>query len=208
MNNHVLFVVVGASGSGKGVLLRSVRDMGERHIVVINKGVTRKRKTTDGSEMTIYRPDELSNEDYDIVYANYLALYGIRTSDIWEALSHGRHALLICSNFASIDKDKKPIPDTVPAIPTLRRVFGPLMKLVYLHSHIDQDMSQEHQSEIAAADLKETRVRKKKIPIVRGYYVDNIGRFDHVLLNVGEPEDLSDQVFRLISFYDKKEGII
>lgn len=208
MNNPVLFVVVGASGSGKGVLLRSVRDMGERHIVVINKGVTRKRKTTDGPEMAIYRPDELLNEDYDIVYANYLALYGIRTSDIWEALSHGRHALLICSNFASIDKDKKTIPGAMPAIPILRRVFGPLMKLVYLHSQIDQDISQEHQSEIAAADQKETRVRKKKIPIVRGYYVDNIGQFDHVLLNVGEPEDLSDQVFRLISFYDKKEAII
>ena len=200
MNSPVLFVIVGTSGAGKGVLLRSVRDLGESRVTVIPKATSRERKANDGEELVFY-PDGRFPRCYDIVYGNYRGKYGISTGAIWDALAQGKHALLICSNLSNIGKDGRPIRGFVPAIPTLHRVFGPLMKLVYLYSLVTPQDSEHHQREIAAQDVEDIEVRKRKIPTVRKYYVDNIGLFHHVLLNVGDPEDLSDQLFRLVLLY-------
>lgn len=201
MRSPSLFIIVGASGSGKGLLLRSVRDMGEKHIVVIPKATTRAKKTTDGDEFLFFPHWTDFPAKFDVVYGNYKASYGIPTSDIWEVLRCGKHALLICSNFASLDEGGKPLRGHKAAIPHLCSVFGPLAKLVYLHSHVTQEEAEDHQRVIGAENAAEIETRKSKISTVRKYYVENIALFDHVLLNVGDPEDLSDQMFRLIRWY-------
>jgi len=187
MKNPVLFVVVGASGAGKGVLLRSVRDMGERHVVVIPKVTTRSPKTTDGPEMISVSSIDLKR--YDIQYGNYKAQYGISSREVYLGLRSGRHCLVICSNMKI-------------AIPQLKEIFGPLMKLVYLYAPITPEVTEENQRLIGATRSDETKVRKDKVSVIFRYYIDNIGIFDHVLLNVGDPEDLSDQMFRLVQSYN------
>ncbi len=186
MRQPTLFVIVAASGAGKGVLLRSVRDMGERHMIVIPKVTTRRRKTTDGPEMIHVR--RIDRKRYHVVYGNYKSHYGISTEDIYAALRLGRHCMLICSNMKS-------------AIPALKAALGPLMKLVYLYAPPDPESTESNQILIGATDQDETRIRKNKVWVVFRYYVDNISLFDHVLLNVGDPEDLSDQMFRLVQSY-------
>jgi hypothetical protein len=182
----IIFVIVAASGAGKGVLLRAVRDMGERHILVIPKVTTRRRKTTDGPEMVRVRT--IDPAIYDIQYGNYKAQYGISTLAIYNALRAGRHCLLICSNMKS-------------AIPTLIEKFGESIRLVYLYAPPNPEGTAANQILIGATSDEETRLRKDKVWAVFQYYVDNIQAFDHVLLNVGEPEDLADQMFRLVENY-------
>ena len=201
MPRAVLFVVVGASGSGKGILLRALRDMGERRVVVIRKATSRRPKTSDGPEMVNYEGRPFPRK-YDIIYGNYRARYGIASTDIWRAITTGKHALLICSNFVSRDELGQSMPGLVDAIPRLHSLFGPLMRLVYLHSATTADSTRRHLEEIATEDAGEIETRMEKVDIVRRYYVDNAGLFDHVLLNVLEPEDLSDQMFRLVRLYD------
>jgi ribose 1,5-bisphosphokinase PhnN len=185
----VLMVVVAASGAGKGVLLRSLRDMGDRHIVVVPKVTTRKAKTSDGGEMISLWPDKtIADPRYDIKYLNYEAQYGIATGDIFDALRSGRSGMLICSNFET-------------AIPELKAVFGLSMKLLYLYAPIKPADTKEHQRHIAAEKASEIAIRMEGIEIVHKYYVDNIAIFDHVLINVGLPEDLSDQLFRILRSY-------
>ena len=198
--SSVLFVIVGASGSGKGLLLHAVRDMGPQHITVIPKMTTRTQKATDSDEMICGRPLPFPAE-YDILYGNYKATYGIPTCKIWNALLERKHALLICSNFASLDEGGRSIPGLQHAIPALHDIFGPAIKLVYLHSRVTEEAAERHARQIATEDEDEIAVRKGKVIAVRRYYVDNIGYFNHVLLNVGESEDLTDQMFRLVRWY-------
>jgi len=190
MSNPYIFLIVGASGTGKGILLRALRDMGERHVVIIPKQTTRKSKTTDGDEMMSIYPKKKFDPKFDILYGNYLNKYAICSSNIWENIKKSKFQVLIVSNLKAIKK--------------LYHHFGSLIKLIYLYSPVDKEQLEKHQKDIATEDKKEIEVRKSKIEVVHDYYVDNITVFDHVLLNIQEPEDLCDQIFRLFQYYREK----
>ena len=191
MSNPYIFLIVGASGSGKGLLLRALRDMGQRHVIIIPKQTTRRSKTTNGDEMISIYPKKKIDPKFNIIYGNWLNKYGICSSDIWENIKKGKYQVLIVSNLNAIKK--------------LYHRFGPLIKLIYLYSPVDKEQLEKHQKDIAAENKNEIEVRKSKIKVVHDYYVDNITMFDHVLLNMQEPEDLCDQIFRLFQYYREKE---
>lgn len=190
MPKPYIFLIVGASGAGKGTLLRALRDMGQRHVVIIPKQTTRAPKATDGDEMVSVYPRKKVDPEFDVKYRNYLNEYGICSAEIWENVKTSKFQVLIVSN--------------LKAIKELYHRFGPLIKLIYLYSPIREEGLEKHQKDIAAEDTDEIAVRKSKIEVVHGYYIDNITMFDHVLLNTQEPEDLSDQIFRLFQYYQKE----
>lgn len=201
MHKPVLLNIVAASGAGKGVLLRSIRDMCGRYISIIPKATNRERRATDGDEIVGYADGNFPSY-YDIIYGNYTNKYGIPTKAIWDCFQNGKHAFLICSNFKSVNKDGKRLKGFDDAIPKLKKFFGPALKLVYLFSLINPTVSKAHHNQIAVDDPKEIDIRNQKINTVNQYYFDNIEYFDHVLLNIKEPEDLNDQLFRLILYYN------
>ena len=190
MSNSYIFLIVGSSGSGKGTLLRALRDMGERHVTIISKQTTRESKTTDGDEMISIYPKKKFDPKFDIIYGNYLSKYAICSSNIWENILKGKFQVLIVSNLKAIKK--------------LYDHFGSLIKLIYLFSPVDKEQLGKHLKDIATEEKKEIEVRKSKIKVIHNYYLDNITVFDHVLLNIQEPEDLCDQIFKLFQYYREK----
>jgi guanylate kinase len=195
MLNPYLFLIVGASGSGKGTLLRALKDMGDRYVTVISKITTRPPKATDGDELISINPAptaiQKTQKDfeikYDIVYGQYKYHYGISTSDILQNFKKGKFQVLIVSNSDAIKK--------------LYQKFEPIIKLIYLYSPIDVEKLEAHQINIGTESPEEIEKRKKGIEEIHKFYITNISRFDHVFLNIREPEDMFDQIFRLFKRY-------
>ena len=70
-----------------------------------------------------------------------------------------------------------------------------------MYSPIDGEKLAEHQKNIGTANDQEIEQRKKGIDQLHKFYVNNISRFDHVFLNIREPEDMFDQIFRMFKHY-------
>jgi hypothetical protein len=200
-NSPVILNIVGAEGSGKGLLLRSARDMGDHYIDIIKKATTRKPQLTDTGELEFYESVDSFHDKYNIIYGNYKHHYGISTSDIWHAISIGKVAFLINSNFSGATQRGEVYKDDIGAVQLLKAEFGPLFKLIYIHTDISRDEIVKHSQIIDVKEPDVVALKADKALTVASYFTDNIEAFDHVLLNVRAPEDLSDQLFRLTMLY-------
>ena len=183
-----LFVLVGASGSGKDLLIRAVNDMGARHAQIIPKHTSRDRLPNDGNEMTCDGDPGYDLDGCDIQYENYGDKYGIKSDEIWEGLRKGAFQVVVVSN--------------LDAIKELRKIFGDLTVLIYVHS----DMSAEEYRRVTAeyrndADYVERRVTEYRLAF--DIYLRHFLAFNHVLIYAGLDEDLYDQIFRLFRAYER-----
>ncbi len=181
-----IIAIVGGPGSGKDLLVRALTDLWSRHAIVVPKHTSRKRRPDDGSEMIC--PDDAGFDlgACDVIYESFGERYGLKTGDIWKGLLTGVFQVVVVSD--------------VNAINRLREVFAKLVVLIYVHSEVAES---EYVSRERLQDHDEYVARR-----ARGFwtaydtFLRNFGAFDHVLIHAAEPEDLYDQMFRLMRAYE------
>lgn len=176
-----IFVIVGGKTSGKDEIIRAVYELGNLHAQIIPKFTSRSRHSDDGKEIKcnyIFEKDSESGNKYkalsqeddreydcDIVYEKNNNKYGINTHDIWEGLRRHKFQVIVVSELEAIN--------------SLRKIFGSLVKLIYIHGQDDEEDSLEFQ-----------------------LFVQYFDFFDHVLIYESRKEDLYDQLFRLFRAYE------
>lgn len=188
MSTPKLIVVVGAPGSGKDLLIRAVKDMGSQHAQIVPKHTSRRRRPDDGSEMICPGDRNYDLKGCDVTYKNYKDCYGIESNRIWQGLRRGVFQLVVVSNPQAINE--------------LRRRFGELLVLVYVHSEMTPE---EYLKSEDVVESKSSYVRKRaeQYQIAFDLYLKNFLAFDHVLIYSGIKEDLFDQIFRLFRGYEQ-----
>lgn len=176
-----IFVIVGGEASGKDEIIRAVYELGGLHAQIVPKFSSRPRRPEDGREIRcnyIFQKEDNLKEGYkvlsqeddseyycDIVYKKNDYYYGIDSHQIWQGLRIHKFQVLVASE--------------VFAINNLRKMFGSLVKLIYVHGQDDNENSLEFQM-----------------------YIQYFDFFDHVLIYESRKEDLYDQLFRLFRSYE------
>ena len=183
MKGPVIFLIAAASGSGKRTLMSAMYNFGRRFIEVIEKATTRPIHPDDGRE--IYHVDKIDGATFDISYTFHKTEYGIETAKIWQNLARGRPQILI-TNMQQFEN--------------FRERFGPLAVCVYLHATRTKKQLYEWQLK-RHGDAEKASLKVAELRRIHQDYVENIAKFQHVLLNTIEVEDFWEQMFRLVRFY-------
>jgi guanylate kinase len=183
----VIFMIAAASGAGKRTLMEAMYSMGRRTIKVIQKATNRNAQPGDGEEII---PNQLIDDGYAIKYNFNGKMYGIKTDSIWENLAAG-HPQIIVTNMDEFHQFSK--------------IFGRAAIGVYLHATRTQEEILDFQTKKLNNEV-EARKKVEKIEIIHQGYIREIAKFKHVLLNTIEKEDLWDQMFRLIKYYQSKSN--
>jgi len=183
-------IVVGSPGSGKDELVRAVNRLGRQHAEVVPKHTDRARnKKKDGKEMICPGDRGFALEACDLVYENFGSRYGIQTRRIWAGLRSGVFQVAVVSN--------------VSAINNLRRTFGELVVLVYVHSEVTPDQYRTLET-CSGYGKQYVESRARKYRMAFDAYLENYLAFDHVFIYVkGAEEDLYDQIFRAFRAYER-----
>lgn len=185
MRSPRFVVIVGGPGSGKDFAIQAMNDLGAQHAQIIPKHTSRSRQEDDQAEMICVDDESYALERCDVVYENYGARYGLVTKEVWEGLRSGVFQVAVVSN--------------VGAINDLRRIFGALLLLVYVHSEVSAE--EFRRTSVGTAEYVEERYQKYRMAF--DMYLDNFLAFDHVLIWSGDRENLFDQIFRLFRAYNR-----
>lgn len=181
-NKSKVFIITGASNSGKDDVIAAIRDLAKNKAMIVTKRTTRNQKLDDENELIckniidkeksegrslVYKPNpEYDLMECDVKYSRRGNTYGIKTSEIWDGLQKGMFQVISISEEEAINK--------------LISMFGGLVVLIYVHSSKPSDDSE----------------------LAFNTYINNINNYDHVLICEDKKEDLFDQVFRLFHFYE------
>jgi guanylate kinase len=187
-----LFIVAAASGSGKGMLMDTIRSIGSSQVAIVNKMARRDPKRNDKRDgMSAIGADGLFPPTFDFRWffhqghGHMGVEYAVSTQEIAQNISRGR-AQIVVSNMKQFVE--------------FRRRFGDSCVFVYLHRVWDKHELIKFQNEMNAPDEAERRIAG--VETTHRDYVARIAEFDHVLLNTSFPEDLYDQMLRLLDAYD------
>ena len=186
-NRHrgpVIFLIAAASGAGKRTLMQAMYSLGSKSITVIPKETDRPVQPEDGKEIIAGMSD--LQRKYRIHYVFDGKQYAVNDSLIWDNLKAGLPQIVI-TNMQQFDR--------------FQEIFGKTTVSVYVHATRTKDEIFEHQKR-KLGDAKKARAKVEKLEKVHQDYIANIAGFQHVLLNTIEKEDLWDQMFRLIKFYN------
>jgi len=180
----VIFLIAAASGAGKRTLMHAMYSLGKRNIKVIKKFTNRIHQDDDGPEII---PNTTIDEKFDISYEFNNNKYGIKSSEIWDNLANGTPQIVI-TNMDEFHQFSK--------------IFGQTAIGVYLHATRTQKEILELQKRKLKSEEKANMKVQKMEEIHKGY-INNIAEFKHVLLNTIAKEDLWEQMFQLIKYYQE-----
>jgi guanylate kinase len=195
IQSPVLFVVAAASGAGKGLLMETTgRLMSDGVIRTVTKQALRDPKPNDRRDgMVSLGHDGLFGDEFDFRWEFHKGggqsgtRYAISTSEVERGLQQGVHQIVV-SNIAVFDD--------------FRRRFGDHTVFLYLHATRSEAEVRDYQL-ANCATVEEAEQRIREIRDVHEAYMENIWRFDHVLLNTTFKEDLFDQMLELIHHYSR-----
>ncbi|MBL4941862.1 MAG: hypothetical protein JKY81_09385 [Colwellia sp.] len=185
-----IFLIVGVPGSGKDVLIQAVNDMGVLHARIVPKHTSRERQSDDGNEMICSDDNDYDLAGCDITYENYENKYGIKSFDIWNNINDEVAQVIVVSNIRAINK--------------LLAMFGSVIKIVFIHSSLN--VEEYHKEQIVlgnSTEYIENRISQYDKAI--NMFLKNYNYFDHVLIFESSQEDLFDQIFRLLNYYEGVE---
>ena len=180
----VIFLIAAASGAGKRTLMQAMYKLGKRTIKVIQKSTNRVKQDDDGLEII---PGINIDDAYDIRYVFNSNQYGIRSDEIWDNLANGYPQIVI----TNMDEFHQ-----------FTNFFGQTAIGVYLHATRTQEEIFDLQKRKLESEEKAEKKVQKMEEIHKGY-INNIAKFKHVLLNTIAKEDLWEQMFRLIKYYQE-----
>lgn len=174
-----IFVIVGSNNSGKDEIIKAVYELGGLHAQIVPKYTSRSRQASDGREIrcnylflekgegrfVVTSQESDTDVECDIVYKKNNNYYGIDTKQIWRGLRKHRFQVLVASELEAIN--------------SLRRIFGKLVVLVYIHSQSEMEITPEFL-----------------------FFINNFEAFDNVLIYESRKEDLYDQLFCIFRAYE------
>lgn len=179
-----IFLLVGASSSGKDELVTAMQSIEPRRIQNYTKGTDRPKRLDDHGELRHF-PSDLP-EHFDIVYVRQNIKYGIASNELWQNLADGKISLLVVNHPATID--------------LLLERFGRVCTVIYLHANFNRNEMRKRMTDDGVIP-DEIEKRLQGIDELQQLYVRRTTLFQHVLLNTGEPEDLFDQAFNVLDHY-------
>ncbi len=184
LKSHVnIFIIVGASYSGKDDLVTAMVQMDRDRVVNYRKATTRPRRTGDNDEL---RHGDIIDESFNLIYEKNGFRYAISSNELWDSLSQGTMNLLVLS-------DRK-------CIELLLEEFGHICKVIYLHANLDLSQMR-YLMENEGINDAETKERLDDVENLYHFYVEKTCMFNHVLINTAEREDLYDQAFNILDNY-------
>jgi len=179
-----IFLLVGASSSGKDELVTAMQSIEPRRIQNYRKGADRPERADDRGELRHF-PEGLPPQ-FDVVYQRQTFKYGIASKELWRYLADGKISLLVVSDAATID--------------LLIERFGRVCTVIYLHANFNRNEMRKRMTD-QGLDDEEIDKRLHAVDELQQLYVQRTTLFRHVLLNTGEPEDLFDQAFNILDYY-------
>jgi len=213
-----IFVVAAASGAGKGTLMEMLHLIGRDKVRITSKLAKRAPKEEDKRDGMIAltrKPDDPKPEwpewwteemrtvggngdfppEYDLRWEFHKSgvkargtEYAVSTAEIQQNLEEGMPQIFV-SNMDQFATFRALWPNNV--------IFVYLHRLVSEHDNREFQMAKWKDNPLEA----ETRIVEKQY--VHESYIKNIAQFDHVLLNTDFQEDLYDQMFRLLEYYER-----
>jgi guanylate kinase len=176
-----VFVIAGASFSGKDQLVNAMIQLDPDKVSLYQKASTRPKKADDKGEL---KHVKTISKKHNIIYSNNGYEYAICSQDIWGCLSKEKVALIVLSD--------------LEAIKQIKDEFSSICSVVYLHANVEPEALDKAQKELSN---KEYQKRIDSTEKLLNDYIHNINLFDHVLLNTSESEDLYDQAFNILDYY-------
>ena len=166
----MIYIIYGASGTGKTTLLNLVYDMYGKD-AIHRKGTTRSRRKYDDMEIESF-PDGLPSDRFakekGYIYSSYGYRYGIEKSQIDNALKRSIPHFIICNDIDIIKMIKKDYPNHV--------------RVIYFHFDAPRDSILDIQKRRNIND-DEIELRLSKIDYIAEQFINNINLFDTSLLN-------------------------
>ena len=179
-----IFLLVGASSSGKDELVTAMQSIEPRRIQNYAKGTDRPMRSDDRGELRHFRKG--LPRDFDIVYDRQTFKYGIASKELWQNLAKGRISLLVVNDPKTIE--------------LLLKQFGRVCTVIYLHAIFNHYQMRRLMTN-QGLPKQEIEKRLQAVDELQQLYVQQTTLFRHVLLNTGEPEDLFDQAFNILDYY-------
>jgi len=189
-----LFVVIAASGAGKGELMQTINDSIKKDVIkILSKEAKRNPKNKDKRDGLIAIGKEGTfSEGYTFDWTfhkdeNFSGVeYAINPSEITENFNNNIHQIVV-SNFGQIEKFKNRYKDRV--------------SFIYLHALRNEEDVENYQH-TNNETIEEANARISEIKTVYDTFIENNHIFSHVLLNTTFLEDLYEQTFNLIQHYE------
>jgi len=178
-----IFLIVGATYSGKDELVMAMQLMEKGRILNYKKATTREVRPKDKGEL---RHLEKIPKEFSILYEKNNHKYAISPDELWDGLSKGNIYLLVVSDQESIEM--------------LISIFGDICTTLFLHANLNEEEMREMLVEEGVND-EEIEKRINVVQELFNLYVKKTELFNHVLLNTAAKEDLYDQAFNIIDHY-------
>jgi len=188
MTSTYLFLVVGPSESGKDDLAKALKVMSPENVSIIQKETTHSVPLHEKSLLSTQK--KISQKKDILVYEGFGHQYAINIREIWTGWRKRRIQILIISNFEIIK--------------SLKKIFGPLVVGIFVHSNSCREriLHKYKSPEYLTGELDGRLHHHDRLYEM---YSGNTSFFDHVILNIGEQEDMIDQMCRLIKHYISRD---
>jgi len=186
-----LFLIDGASGTGKSDLLRWVADNNANDIGILRKGTTRQPRSYEEGDSEILldleflSPAEFDTRDYDYTYTYGGARYGLSRADLTRELLVRENVFVIVRNIAMISR-----------IAEDYRFINVVPVFIYTDR---TELTIRLQASGAAADVIEFRLKRSDIAL-RDYYA-HPGVYDETLINNSSRDVFHTTIGKLIEKY-------
>ena len=170
----MLIMLYGASGVGKSHILNIIKKNVYQEVDIGKKYSTRARRLNDNSDMRVGLAS-IDTDLCDLVYSLYGYDYGIDTNEIIQSIKAGRIFIMVVQDICTIKKLKNKISKTTT---------------IFVYRTFDKNNYNEIVQE-RGVNNQDKEVRIKSYSIIHNEYLDNIGLFDDVILNIGDINRLS-----------------
>ncbi len=213
-----IFVVAAASGAGKGTLMEMLHLIGRDRVRITSKLAKRAPKEEDkrdGMIALVRNPNDPPPE-WPEWWTDEMKAYGSKGEfppeyDLrWEFHKSGAEAKgtqYAVSTVEILQNIKEGMPQifvsNMDQFATFRALWPHNLVFIYLHRLVSEHDNREFQIAKWKDNSLEAETRIAEKQYVHESYIQNIAEFDHVLLNTDFQEDLYDQMFRLLEFYQQ-----
>ncbi len=181
-NKSKVFILTGSENSGKDFVLSAIRDLAKNKAMVISKRTSRNQKWNDSSEIICRNIIDREHSTEDNVVYKPNPDYNMLSCNIKYSRRGNTYGIKTSEIWDGLQKGMFQVISLSEeeAINKMIKIFGGLIVLIYVHSNSPAD----------------------DYDISYLTYVNNMDKYDHVLIFEDKKEDLYDQVFRLLHHYE------